>query len=175
MINENNEFIIRKPSPRDVDVLTEYVNELSKEKTFVPFQGEKITKKEMGDFLKKIIKNIKEKKEIQLFLFKENNLIGIASVSLKQKIFNHLGVTGVSIKKDFRGKGLGKMLMKKALEEASSLVGIKKIILGVFANNKVAINLYKKLGFKEYGCLPCAIKWRGKFVDEVLMYKDIKK
>ena len=47
---------------------------------------------------------------------------------------------------DFRGNGYGNLVMKK-LEDKSKELGAKKIELHVFGHNKVAFNLYKKMGF----------------------------
>lgn len=166
-------FTIRQPLEKDVEVLALYMNEISTEKTFVALQGEQTTKKETMDYITRIKKNIRNKKEICLLLFCKKELIGVADVALRQKIYEHIGNTSITIKKKFRGNGLGALLMERLLTESVHLVGIKKIILQVFGNNKPAISLYEKIGFKEYGRLPKAIKWRGKYVDEILMYKDV--
>lgn len=58
---------------------------------------------------------------------------------------------------EFRGKGLGKETML-ALEEKAREMGHEKIGLHVFAHNKVAVNLYEKVGYK---------------VTDLMMYKDL--
>lgn len=54
------------------------------------------------------------------------------------------------VRKEFRGKGIARNLMIKAIEIARNS-GMK--ILGIHSNNIVAIKLYKSLGFitKEFG------------------------
>lgn len=54
------------------------------------------------------------------------------------------------IKKDFRGKGIFKMILNKIKSYAKEL-GLDDIIVGVNKNNQNAIDIYKHLGFKEYG------------------------
>lgn len=49
------------------------------------------------------------------------------------------------VKKDCRGKGIGRALLQAAIEENMP----KNTILEVYANNTPALNLYLSLGFKE--------------------------
>lgn len=168
-------YIIRQPLENDAEDLAQYMNELSIEKTYIVFQGEQMTKEETLEYVKRVRENVRNKKEVCLLLFFEKELIGMANVALRQKIYKHIGNTSITIKKQFRGKGLGELLIERLFSEASRLIGIKKIVLQVFGNNIPAVSLYRKIGFKEYGHLPKAIKWRGKYVDEILMYKDINK
>ncbi len=55
----------------------------------------------------------------------------------------------VCVDEKYRNKGVG----TKLIEEFSNISkdkGAKYIKLNAFENNKEAINLYKKIGFKEY-------------------------
>lgn len=56
----------------------------------------------------------------------------------KPNIFLH----GLEVKKKFRGKGYGSQIMKYMIKEYGSK------ILYVSKNNKVAVSLYEKFGFK---------------------------
>jgi ribosomal-protein-alanine N-acetyltransferase len=58
-----------------------------------------------------------------------------------------LYVTNVCVDKNSRGKGVGKFLLKNIVMQAEKL-NCNKIILDVSEDNKIAINLYKKTGFK---------------------------
>lgn len=165
--------LMRPPLEKDSEIFTRYINELSSEKTYIAVQGEQTTEKETEEYIKRIRKNVHAKKEIYLLLFLRDELVGAGGITLLQKIYSTTGNMSITIKKDFRGKGLGARLSKKLLEEVSRLRGVQKIVLQVFGNNAPAIRLYKKLGFKEYGRLPKAITWRNKLIDEILMYKNI--
>ena len=52
------------------------------------------------------------------------------------------------IRKVFRGKGLGKKLLLKSIEQAKAL-GYKKMRLDTLPSMQAAIGLYKSLGFVE--------------------------
>ena len=53
-------------------------------------------------------------------------------------------------KKQYRGNGLSSILKKKLIE-CAKLNGCLSINLEVSSSNEVAINLYKKFGFKQVG------------------------
>ncbi len=83
----------------------------------------------------------------------------------------HMGEIGIFIRKDYRGMGVGKALMEDVLKLAKGWVKIA--VLSVFEENKAAYNLYKKLGFEEYGRLEDAIELRNKKITEIWMYKRL--
>ncbi|MCE5213597.1 MAG: GNAT family N-acetyltransferase [Methanobacterium sp.] len=60
-----------------------------------------------------------------------------------------LYLASVAVDYNCRGKGLGKFILKKSLEIAKKN-GSKRAVLDVDIGNEVALNLYKKFGFKVY-------------------------
>lgn len=58
-------------------------------------------------------------------------------------------ITDFIIQKEFRGKGIGKMLLAKA-DEYAKTKSISYIKLSVFAANTNVVELYHKLGFKDH-------------------------
>ncbi len=63
----------------------------------------------------------------------------------------HVGTLGISILQEWRGVGLGSILMEYMTEWAKTRSGLKAIILEVFSENKHAISLYDKYGFVKDG------------------------
>ncbi|MFJ8067105.1 GNAT family N-acetyltransferase [Psychrobacillus sp. NPDC096426] len=57
---------------------------------------------------------------------------------------------GIAIKKEARGKGLGKKLMHSIIQEAKDN-NYKTLSLSVDVENTNAVNLYRRLGFIEVG------------------------
>jgi len=65
-------------------------------------------------------------------------------------IQNEAHLTNLTVRKQFRGKGLGSKLLSYALERAVPL-NDRKIFLEVRVNNLAAMRLYDKFGFKQIG------------------------
>jgi RimJ/RimL family protein N-acetyltransferase len=81
---------------------------------------------------------------------------------------SHTADLGIAILSEFRGLGIGEVLMQAGIEWARR-VGVRKLKLEVFASNVRAIRLYGKLGFAEEGRLKGEVMLDGHPVDEVLM------
>ena len=77
-------------------------------------------------------------------------------------------VTG--IKKDYRGKGIGKTFFT-SLDNWAKGNGIKRLELTVIRTNLVAKRLYEQKGFVVEGTRKNAMKIDGDFVDEFYMAK----
>lgn len=89
-----------------------------------------------------------------------------------RKRLSHTGSFGVMIDKEYRGLGMGKLLIRALLEWAEKNPLIEKVSLGVFSTNQRAIALYKSLGFVEEGRKVNEIRMNdNEYVDDVLMYK----
>ncbi|OFW84063.1 MAG: hypothetical protein A2018_03210 [Alphaproteobacteria bacterium GWF2_58_20] len=93
-----------------------------------------------------------EGKYLFLFFAKvDGRIVGSASLSgNSHPRCGHMGVTGISILKDFWGQGMGRALMLAILEKGREL-HLHGIHLDVRADNERAIGLYRKLGFIEDG------------------------
>ena len=57
-------------------------------------------------------------------------------------------IMNIAVKKDFRNKGIGSLLLKSLIDLYDSL-NLNSLNLEVNENNICAIKLYKKFGFKE--------------------------
>ena len=78
-------------------------------------------------------------------------------------------VTNIGALSDYRGAGIGELLMRSLMNLAKDR-GAKKMTLEVRKTNYVAQNLYSKLGFEPIGIR------RGYYLDDgedaVIMWKD---
>lgn len=94
----------------------------------------------------------------KIYLAKENNqIVGmiIGVINKKDnidKLTNDCAKTGsvleLIIKKESRGKGIGKVLLNK-MEEYFKLYDCKRISIEVFGTNKGALEFYKNSGYME--------------------------
>jgi RimJ/RimL family protein N-acetyltransferase len=171
---KGNEIIIRYPLSIDAQKMCDYINILSDEQTFIRFQGEKITLEDETKYLDGLIKKIEKNQAIQLLTFFKDRLIGISDIIVQDKIERHRGTFGITIAKEHRREGIGKLLMSQVLNEAKNNIPQLKIVtLGIFANNSIAKKMYQKFGFKEYGKLPNGILTPKGYFDHIYMYKNI--
>ena len=167
---------VRYLSKDDIQKMWKLINALSQERTFITYQGEKITLIEEAKYLKSKLEKIAEKKCIQLMAFSDNKLLGTANIDMKDKVARHIGNFGIIIAKKYRGQGIGKLLMKLALDEAvKNIPDLEIVVLQVFANNSLAHKMYKKFGFVDYGRLPNGIKLEEGYRDDIFMFKNVKK
>ena len=58
-------------------------------------------------------------------------------------------ILDIYVRDEYRGTGVGKMLMDKALEDIRQ-TGFAHVRLQVYANNEYAAEFYERLGFKRY-------------------------
>lgn len=173
---QGKEVIFRYPTKNDLQTIWEYINTLSKERTYISFQGETISLEEEQKYLNSQLERISKHLATLLLAVCDGKVIGISGIDTKDKIEKHIGVFGISIAKDFRGEGIGSKLMELVIEEANNnLSGLEIITLGVFSINDLAKEIYKKFGFIEYGQLPRGIKLENVYSDHIYMYKSIKK
>lgn len=68
-----------------------------------------------------------------------------------------------------KGKGYSKSACLQTLTFAFKDLGLNRVWLKVLANNTIALNLYKKLGFIKEGMLRESAYKSGMFIDEIIM------
>ena len=135
----------------------------------------KKTVAEEKDWLKDRLKNVANKKAVCLVAEYKGLVAGLGSIKLEIERQNHIGSFALSVGRDYRRIGLGSFLTKEIIKLAKTELKPKpKIIqLGVFANNKPAIGLYEKIGFKTVAQVPKAIQYKDRLVSEFVMYLDL--
>lgn len=100
----------------------------------------------------------------------EGQIIGVLECKGgKRKATRHVVALAMSIRKDWRNRGVGSALMTRAMEWAKNTHVVKRIELFVYARNGAAIHLYKKFGFEEEGRLRGAIYQHGEYIDDLIM------
>jgi GNAT superfamily N-acetyltransferase len=86
----------------------------------------------------------------------------------------HVANAGFIVAPDWRNKGLGQLLGETMLAHAKQL-GYRSVIFNlVFTENVVARRLWDKLGFKELGAIPGAVrKNNGTYQDAMVMFRSL--
>ncbi|PWU22710.1 hypothetical protein C5B42_05270 [Candidatus Cerribacteria bacterium 'Amazon FNV 2010 28 9'] len=169
--------IIRYPKWEDLDAMLEHINTVSKENTFITFSGEQETLESESKYLASEFESIEEGNACKLFCFVEEKFAGVCDVHrvlMNKKRSLHVGTLGLVISKEFRGDGIGAILMQTTIDEAiQQIKGLRLIQLSCFAANTPALNLYRKLGFAEVGRIPQKLLHKGEYIDEVWMTKTV--
>lgn len=107
-----------------------------------------------------------------LFAKDKDDLVGMVAAYGEegQKVEHIAYVWGVYVRKEHRGKGVGKKLMEALLDELQA-AGFVKANLGVNTIQKSAEKLYESLGFEIIGISHKELKIEGEYYDECLMEK----
>lgn len=100
----------------------------------------------------------------------EEEIIGTAGLTINSNPrLRHSGGIGIMIHKDYQNMGVGTALMEALLDVADNWLMLIRVELGVFEDNKRAIHLYEKLGFKKEGLKRLPAIRNGKYENECLM------
>ena len=81
-------------------------------------------------------------------------------------------IHGLAVAAEYRGRGLGRALVEAAAAEATRR-GARKLSLRVLGDNTVARGLYESCGFAVEGVLRDEFLVDGRYVDDVLMARDL--
>ncbi|ABR47874.1 GCN5-related N-acetyltransferase [Alkaliphilus metalliredigens QYMF] len=113
-----------------------------------------------------------EKHKVITIENERDEVLGWASLNPFNSRCCYDGVADFSIyiKRQMRGMGLGKLLLK-ALIEVAREQDIHKLVLSTFKSNEAGQRLYESFGFREVGTYKNQGILDGKFVDVTIMEK----
>lgn len=170
--NREREVLLRFIQSSDTEAMTEYINTLSKEDTYVMRSGEILTLDEEKEYVTKLLEKMKDGDGFMIGAFLNGKLIGEGNIDRLGFRSKHVGSLGISIKKEFRGEGIGKELMEELLVQAHKME-LQYIELIVYEPNDIARHLYTEMGFEEVGRVPKKAQFHGEYIDEIIMYKAL--
>jgi RimJ/RimL family protein N-acetyltransferase len=84
---------------------------------------------------------------------------------------SHVGELGIMVRRDYRGTGVGRALLRAALRQCRGKFEVVR--LSVFSVNTRARRLYEEFGFVYVGTIPRAIRRGKRYFDEDLMSLDL--
>ena len=79
---------------------------------------------------------------------------------------------GIYIHPDDQKKGLGKILLQKAIDISPELK-LENLLGFIFGHNEPSIKLFRNFGFTEWGTLKEVGKMDGKYVDLIIFGKKL--
>lgn len=163
-------MIIRKARKTDAAAMINFLHQIAGETDFLTFGS--------ADDLHVTVE--KEEKLFEDYFNRDNGLNLIAeydgqiagnlifSGGMKKRTA-HAGEFGISVRKDFWGRGIGKALIARLIEWSKESGVIRKINLRVRSDNTRAIHLYKSFGFKEEGVITRDFLIDDVFYDSIQM------
>lgn len=90
------------------------------------------------------------KPDVAIVIAKETDKpVGMIGYHLKNNSDAH--IWGMFVSKDYRNKGIGKMLLEKLIDQAKQILQVQKISLDVNPEQVTAVKLYSSLGFQGDG------------------------
>jgi RimJ/RimL family protein N-acetyltransferase len=166
--------LIRSAAPSDAAALLKYAHDVMSEPRVLFTEWDEIDQSE--DAESKFIQHaIDAAGELLLIAEVESQIVGALNFATYAKRKRaHGGEFGMSVKRPWRDKGIGRLMLTALLEWAREQKTIEQIELSVFSRNGRAIHLYRALGFQEQGRLHKAIKFGdGSYDDLILMWRAV--
>jgi RimJ/RimL family protein N-acetyltransferase len=172
-LSDSKTVTIRDLSQRDKpEELMRYINHLIAEDTCILID-KKVTLKKEREWLRSKLAAMKRGDSICLVVEDMGKIAGILHSDREPFKMRNNAVIGIALLPEYRGQGIGETAMRILIKRTKKEMKPKNIHLRVFACNKRAIALYRKLGFTRIAVLPNWVMHRGLFVDEhVMLLKD---
>ncbi|SNS61505.1 phosphinothricin acetyltransferase [Anaerovirgula multivorans] len=151
----------------DIPYITQIYNEGIEDK-IATLETDSKTEKDMEAWLT----NRSESHKVIVITDQRGKIYGWASLNTFNNRCCYSGVADFSIyiKRDMRGKGLGKLLLD-ALEKTAKKEGFHKLVLSAFDSNEAGKRLYKSRNFREVGTYIKQGLLDGQWVDITVMEK----
>ena len=170
-----NQIAIREGLPTDAESMLQIQREVIEEEDFLltdPAEFNK-TVDDQKQWIRRILQNGREK---ILIAEVDGKMAGwLVFQSPNRLRLNHTGSFGMMVEKEYRNMQIGRKLLEALLIWAENHLEIEKVCLGVLSTNERAIHLYRSLGFVEEGRKVDEVKIGERYVDDILMYKRVKK
>jgi len=98
---------------------------------------------------------------------------GLAFLNLQAyKKFAHQCLFTIIVDEAHRNKGIGTKLLHELFKLSKELFNLEMLHLEVYETNP-AINLYRRLGFTEFGRHPKFIREPDRYIDKIFMQRDL--
>jgi RimJ/RimL family protein N-acetyltransferase len=162
-----SEIIIRKVQEGDAEALAAYTAALVAEGTGTITLRVAPTVEQEREF---IARNLSAERAFVLVAVEGERIVGMLDLQAGDREYNrHAGRFGMSIARDWRGKGIGRRILEAAIAETKTWPGFCRIELEVFPHNHAAIRLYERMGFEVEARKAKAANLKGQPEDLLLM------
>ena len=98
--------------------------------------------------------------------------VGWASLNAfnPRRAYDHVADISVYVERGWRGRGVGRRLLERLLEQGREL-GYHKLVLAAFPFNQPGVALYERCGFRPVGIYREQGHLDGRWVDTIVMEK----
>lgn len=172
--NQNRTIVLRHAAPSDADHLIEYLKVTTAETPYLIREPDEITitYEQEVSFINKCLDSDKS-----LLLIATLNERHIGNCSLNPigsyRRYAHRCEVAIALYQEFCGCGIGRIMLEHVLKTAKES-GFEQAELEVISDNKRAIALYEKLGFRKYGFFPDNMKYdNGSYASADWMMKKL--
>jgi len=148
-----------------------YINSLIDEEARILLDG-KMTLEKEKKWLYKLIKQNKQAKNIAVVIEVEGKISGLSEIRIDHGRKSHVGTFGTGIISEYRNLGITKLAFN-TLQVLAMEKGIKLIQSSYFSDNQASSLLHKSLGFKVCGRIPRSGRFSKKYLDEILLFKQV--
>jgi RimJ/RimL family protein N-acetyltransferase len=107
--------------------------------------------------------------------FSNDSLVGIVGVYRNPgaKERHKATIWGMYVTAGVRQRGVGERLVRTAVAHARAWHGVQFVHLAVSDAADTARRLYERVGFREWGREPRALRWEGRYTDEAHMILNL--
>ncbi len=162
-------LILRSCEPKDAEAFLDYHHAIASESNFT------LLNLELPPDFQKMKAHYEatraHPRDLLLHAWDGPRLVG--QISLRQEspghpVFQHVGIFGMSVRKEFSGQGLGRALLE-AMHCFSDASGFERIEARVRTENIRALGLYLRVGYQIEGVRRAMAKIGDSFRDEYLI------
>ena len=168
------EVVLRNAELSDAEDLIRYLKITTAETPYLIREPDEVTLtvEQEKDFLQSVID---DERSLLLIATVDGKHVGNCSLMSvgRYKRYRHRCDVAIALYQEYCGTGIGSLMLNTIFEIAKEN-GYEQAELEVIAENKNAIELYRKLGFVEYGRFPDNMKYADNtYVDAYWMMKKL--
>jgi ribosomal protein S18 acetylase RimI-like enzyme len=161
-------MLIRDTLPEDAKAVSVLVDAVARERRYLA-----ATVGFSEEATESFIKSVTAAKGVHLVAFVDDAAVGWCDITPASfEGMTHVGRLGMGVKAGFRGQGIGRGLLKAALNRAFGQ-GLERVELEVFRSNDSAVRLYEAHGFLREGVKVGGRKLDG-LADDILLFATFK-
>lgn len=114
--------------------------------------------------------------DMTIFAEIEGKLVGMGRVIFysKDRFKHNVELQALFVDPEFRGYGIGELLLTKRIELVSEIDNIKNILCTIYGSQTASIELHKKYGFEIVGKTVDFVNLNEKYFDMLHLQKILK-